>query len=306
MAFPTVMERYGDPDAETVLIQMTDRRELPGLEREAAILSGLTDLPYQLVAVAAEDWNRDLSAWEAPPVFGGKAFGSGAAGTLAWLLDELLPSMRAGGKERFFYLGGYSLAGLFALWAAYQTDRFAGIAAVSPSVWFPGFTEYTRRRGIRTRAVYMSLGDREERTRNPDMARVGDAAREIAGRLTESGLPCCLEWNPGNHFREPERRTARGFAWLLDRRARQLRRIERCEAFLTLAQRALDLPEGSPQDPAAVREAVSALRDYYESDDWKQDFLDDEAGILPGSLRRGVLSEDGIYNVLEAFEDRDI
>ena len=47
-------------------------------------------------------------------------------------------------KSRTYYIGGYSLAGLFSLWAAYQTDVFSGFAAASPSVWFPGFIEYMK------------------------------------------------------------------------------------------------------------------------------------------------------------------
>ena len=44
------------------------------------------------------------------------------------------------------------------------------------------------------------------------------------------------------------------------------------------------------------------LEEYYTSDLWKQDFADDEAGLLPKDLKRGVLSEDGIWNVLEEFK----
>ena len=59
------------------------------------------------------------------------------------------------------------------------------------------------------------LGDREEKTRNPVMAAVGDRIRELHALLAARGTDCVLEWNPGNHFREPELRTARAFAWLL-------------------------------------------------------------------------------------------
>ena len=52
------------------------------------------------------------------------------------------------------------------------------------------------------------------------------------------------------------------------------------------------------EDYAEAQKAISELQAYYCSDDWKQDFADDEAGRLPQDLRRGVLSEDGIWNVL--------
>lgn len=47
-----------------------------------------------------------------------------------------------------------------------------------------------------------------------------------------------------------------------------------------------------------AQQAIAALSDYYGSDEWKQDFADDEAGHLPVDLKRGVLSEDGIWNLL--------
>ena len=48
---------------------------------------------------------------------------------------------------------------------------------------------------------------------------------------------------------------------------------------------------------------IAALASYYGSNDWKQDFADDEAGRLPKNLKRGVLSEDGIWNLLEEHRE---
>lgn len=48
----------------------------------------------------------------------------------------------------------------------------------------------------------------------------------------------------------------------------------------------------------SVKEDIAALDDYYGSEEWKQDFADDEAGKLPEGLKRGVLSEDGLWNLL--------
>ena len=51
---------------------------------------------------------------------------------------------------------------------------------------------------------------------------------------------------------------------------------------------------------AKIQEAIRILAEYYGSVEWKQDFADDEAGLLPKDLKRGVLSEDGIWNILES------
>ena len=144
-------------------------------------------------------------------MFGNEAFGDGAPRTLDFLLNEL-SSCPVKGRV---FLGGYSLAGLFALWAGYQTDCFRGIAAASPSVWFPGFTDCMRENTMRAEAVYLSLGDREERTRNPVMSQVGNAIRAGEEILKEQGVECVLEWNKGNHFKDAALRTAKAFAWVM-------------------------------------------------------------------------------------------
>ena len=52
--------------------------------------------------------------------------------------------------------------------------------------------------------------------------------------------------------------------------------------------------EKSPRKQKAIR----ILAEYYGSDEWKQDFADDESGLLQKDLKRGVLSEDGLWNLL--------
>lgn len=71
--------------------------------------------------------------------------------------------------------------------------------------------------------------------------------------------------------------------------------IERIQYYETILQAAKDGEVSSRQ----LRE----LEAYYTSDEWKRDYADDEAGLLPKDLKRGVLSEDGIYNVLEEYKD---
>ena len=205
---------YGDPAADTLLVQMVDDHDLEVIESEVSFIEELSGgQSFCLKAVKVDSWNKDLSPWPAPAVFGREDFGAGAEETLAYLLKEVVPHKINSPQK--IYIGGYSLAGLFALWAGYQTDVFSGIAAASPSIWFPGFTEYMKENELHARAVYLSLGDREERTRNPIMARVGDAIREAYAHLQETGVDCVLEWNKGNHFKEPDLRTARAFAWVM-------------------------------------------------------------------------------------------
>ena len=213
------VQTYGDPEADLLLIQMVDDHDLEVIESEVAFIRELSGgRNFCLKAVKVKDWNKDLSPWPAPAVFGKEDFGDGAEKTLRHVLDKVCPSSGEGQSSgiKKIFIGGYSLAGLFALWAGTQTDRFDGIAAASPSVWFPGFVGYLEENEIHADRIYLSLGDREERTKNPVMAQVGDAIRRIHALLTESGKNCTLEWNKGNHFKEPDLRTAKGFACLIN------------------------------------------------------------------------------------------
>ena len=180
---------YGDKNADIVLIQPVGDHDLPEIENEIADIKKLTNVDFQLIAVKVDDWNRELSPWEAPAVFANEGFGNGAEDTLA----EILTLCSDKGKN--YYIGGYSLAGLFALWAAFQTEKFSGVAAASPSVWFPDFVGY-----------------------NAVMSKVGDCIRESYDLLTGQGIECALEWNKGGHFKEPALRTAKGFAWVMNGR----------------------------------------------------------------------------------------
>lgn len=206
------IREYGRQDAGAVLIQPVDEHDLEGMDREVARIREEAGEDFRLLTFRVQSWNHDLSPWRAPAVWGEEGFGDGAADTLREILKACTD------RSKTYYIGGYSLAGLFALWAVYQTDAFAGAAAASPSVWFPGFTDWMKERRPECGTVYLSLGDREERTRNPVMATVGDHIRAAYALLQEQGVDCTLEWNSGNHFRDNDIRTAKAFAWLIRHR----------------------------------------------------------------------------------------
>ena len=202
---------YGSPDADIVLIQPVDEYELSSIENEVNEIIRLSNKDFRLIAVKIENWNRDLSPWKAKAVFGKEDFGDGAKETL----DRILKLWTD--KDKQYIIGGYSLAGLFSLWASYQTDTFKAVASASPSMWFPGFIAYMKDNEIKTDAVYLSLGDKEMNTRNPVMATVGDCINGAYKYLKEKGLDVFLEWNKGNHFKDADIRTAKAFSWALER-----------------------------------------------------------------------------------------
>ena len=199
---------------EWVIIQPVDEHDQQGLDEEVAWLSSHSSATFTLVAFRISDWNMELSPWRAPAVFGREDFGEGASKTLCYVLDELVPKF----KGNRYCLGGYSLAGLFALWSSCQTDKFDGIVAASPSVWFPKWIEYATDNKPLTESIYLSLGDKEEKTKNSVMAQVGNIIRRQNELLTGQIEKTILEWNPDNHFVDSGKRTAKGFAWVMNNR----------------------------------------------------------------------------------------
>ena len=205
---------YQDEAAKYLLIQPIDEHDLEVLDQEFKAIKELSDKPFSLVAFMIKDWNQELTPWTAPPVFGKVPFGSGAEKTLEFITCQLLPEVQD--KIPHLILGGYSLAGLFALWAGYQTDKFEGIAAASPSVWYPQWIDFASENKPLAKSVYLSLGDKEEKAKNPVMAQVGNAIRKQHELLTEQEINTLLEWNAGNHFVDSDKRMAKGFAWAIN------------------------------------------------------------------------------------------
>ena len=76
-------------------------------------------------------------------------------------------------------------------------------------------------------------------------------------------------------------------------------RMNRAAAAVKRLSVALDKWETAQDD-------ITALGEYYGSDLWRQDFADDEAGLLPADLKRGVLSEDGLWNLLVDVRELDV
>ena len=202
---------YGEQSSSSVLVQMVDDHDLSVMDSEVRLIREMAGKDFLLIAMKVGNWNHDLTPWGAKAVFGSEDFGDGAEETLKAVLEEL----RLYDRRKKFYIGGYSLAGLFALWSVFRTDIFSGAACASPSVWYPGFSDFIEDHDLHTGSVYLSLGDREEKTRNSVMATVGEKIRKTHELLCSRGVSCTLEWNAGNHFRDPDLRTAKAFAWVM-------------------------------------------------------------------------------------------
>ena len=213
---------YLNENTEYILIQPVDENDISVLDNEVKHIEENTDRNFSLVAFKIEDWNSELTPWEMPLLRGKGNFGDGAAGTLEFMKNDLIPALseyiNAENKEIKYILGGYSLAGLFSLWSVYQTDIFEGIAAVSPSVWYKGWIEYVEAEKPLSEKIYLSLGDTEEKTKHQILSKIGENIRKQHEILEKSGnVKTVLEWNEGNHFQNPDIRTAKGFLWVMNK-----------------------------------------------------------------------------------------
>ena len=209
---------YGEAHAEYLLLQMTGEHELQSMESEVTAIAQSAH-HFLFAAVPVKSWNDALSPWKSPAVWEKQGFGGNAMDTLRFLTEQVIPTLKQQlrlPENIKIILGGYSLAGLFALWASTQTDLFYGIAAASPSVWFPCWKEFEQRHPIQAQHIYLSLGDKEEHTKNTVMAAVGDNIRALHSRLAERGTDCTLEWNSGGHFKNADLRTAQAFRWVME------------------------------------------------------------------------------------------
>ena len=213
---------YLNEDTEYILIQPVDENDISVLDNEVKYIEENTDRNFSLVAFKIEDWNSELTPWEIPLLRGKGNFGDGAAGTLEFIKNDLIPALleyiNIENKEIKYILGGYSLAGLFSLWSGYQTDIFEGIAAVSPSVWYKKWIEYVETEKTLSEKIYLSLGDTEEKTKHQILSKIGDNIRKQYEILEKSeNVKTVLEWNEGNHFKNPDIRTAKGFLWVMNK-----------------------------------------------------------------------------------------
>ena len=164
-----------------------------------------------VLGISGIDWNRDLSPWPAPRVFKkGEDFAGKADDTIETMLKEITFS-----AYDQVILAGYSLAGLFALYACTKTDVFTGCVSTSGSLWYPGFTDYLGSHPLRCQKVYLSLGDREKNSRNPLMGQVQEKTEETY-EIIRAYLPCIMQMNAGGHFDDPRGRLLKGMHALLD------------------------------------------------------------------------------------------
>lgn len=212
-----------DASPKYILIQTLGNHERGIFESTAQLIAEDTGVHFVMAAFQIFDWDLDLTPWHDPAINRDPKVGTMTGETLKYVTESLLPLL----SERFgdlpIILGGYSLGGLFALWSATQTDRFAAIAAASPSLWIRDWLDFAGEHPVLTKKVYLSLGDQEEHVKNRSIARVGESVRgEYELLKSQIGTEnSTLVWNPGGHFQDGDKRLAAAFVWCIGQLEKQ-------------------------------------------------------------------------------------
>lgn len=174
---------------------------------------------FTLVTVSGLNWEAELSPWAAGNLFKySEMFTGGANAYLQFLTQQVLPQAEAGLNGVLWRgLAGYSLAGLFTVYALYKTDLFSRAASMSGSLWYPGFKDFALQNTLckAPQHLYFSLGDKEARARNQYLKTVQQCTEELAAHYRSLGINTFYELNPGGHYRNIISRSAAGIKWLL-------------------------------------------------------------------------------------------
>ena len=176
---------------------------------------------FNLVTISGLHWNQELSPWPIETVVSkNDNFAGETRGWLSLLTREVVPQVERllNTSPAWRMLAGYSLAGLFAVWAAHQCDLFTRILSASGSMWYPEWLEFAQEHepAVALQGLYLSVGEQESTSRNAVLHTVGERTQALADLMAGRGMNVKFELNPGNHFKNPPLRVAKGIKWLLD------------------------------------------------------------------------------------------
>ena len=191
-------------------------------EEEAVVklLQGQEYFGFPLLCINNLNWQKDMCPWDGPALIKNEKDFIGGADEYLFLLEkEIIPKAVEilGEEPRCYALAGYSLAGLFALYAAYRSSLFSRIASVSGSLWYPDFVSFAKEREMlsKTEKLYLSLGTEEAKTNHAVLSTIESKTRELVEHYQSSGYCVNFEQNPGNHFCEVEQRIEKAIRWIM-------------------------------------------------------------------------------------------
>lgn len=216
--------KYVQPERRTV------HRGQAGTEAPVIYVIDLPEHPFDiepalqgrhvnLVKFPVQDWDDSLTPWPAPGLYRGDAdFKGEAAITLAEIAEDAIPTIEReeGLRPRSRAICGYSLGGLFALYAFTHGGPFDAMACLSGSVWYEGWVEHLAalKPDLHGKYAYFTIGSKEKRAAPPILHTVQDNMERCADLLRTCGCEVHYEVGPGDHLHYHLERFDRGIGAL--------------------------------------------------------------------------------------------
>lgn len=175
--------------------------------------------PFHFVSITKLRWDEELSPWAHDPVVSQSDHFTGEAEPYVRCMEKtIIPFIEDQiGLPPYRIIAGYSMGGLFALYAPYVTNLFSAAVSASGSVWYPEFVSYAKSHDFLKKpdAIYLSLGDLESRTKNPFLRQTENCMKELNSIYQSKAIDSIFELNPGNHYKDAAYRLAKGITWIL-------------------------------------------------------------------------------------------
>lgn len=170
---------------------------------------------FNLLLIGNLNWDADLSCWPSQPIVEANDDFRGKAPLLANSLNKALEYFSKEVKWETVIIAGYSMGGLFALYSNYLQPIAGHIVCASGSLWYPNFFQFAAEHEFKSsvKTIYLSLGTKEVLVKNPYLQQTGKIMENLQELYTQKNIDCVFEWNPGNHFVQPQNRLIKGLYW---------------------------------------------------------------------------------------------
>ena len=200
-------------------VEITSRKTFPGTGGANAPVIYVVDMPEHpfdidevaaartctIVKVSVREWNDSLTPWRAPGLYRGNADFKGEADiTLSELIGEAIPAIERmeGLSPAKRAICGYSLGGLFSLYAFTHANEFCACGSLSGSVWYESWVEHLRDLDFDStgKFAFLSIGSKEKHAAPKILHHVQDDTEACANILREHGCETEYVVGPGSHM----------------------------------------------------------------------------------------------------------
>lgn len=183
-------------------------------------IKSICKIDFIFAAISNINWNNDMSPWFMEKLFKGGDDYLGDADNYIMKLTKIILKINEAinNMAEEYILAGYSLAGLFSIYALYKTNIFTKAVSCSGSFWYPNFLEFIQNNKMiaKPKRIYLSLGNLESNTKNSLIREVYNKTIAIKNHFIALGIDTLYEEHEGNHFKDVSLRIAKGIKAILE------------------------------------------------------------------------------------------